>query len=290
VRVIGNCGLSPIGLMKLTAELSAKYSGSKLPAAILEKITAKIDKPRFVFESGACFVAGTLVHTKEGLVPIEKLKIGDLVLSKPENGEGERVYKRVVNTFVHHDKEINEIAYRRNVDGHQWLREGEQLFKVTSTLDHPFWVEGEGWTAANRLTGWAGRSRLQVLDGSPAEVYDSSSIYATDRPGIGWIAVRGKESLGIVWDYDNNQLINGVQDDQGYDWENWPLSEKDEDLYRPFKTTVYNIEVEDYHTYFVGELGVWVHNANCDGVKLRILAKGVRSSYVAIHHNFMLYF
>jgi hypothetical protein len=25
-------------------------------------------------------------------------------------------------------------------------------------------------------------------------------------------------------------------------------------------------------------------------VKLRILAKGVRSSYVAIHHNFMLYF
>jgi hypothetical protein len=26
---------------------------------------------------------------------------------------------------------------------------------------------------------------------------------------------------------------------------------------------VYNIEVEDYHTYFVGEEGVWVHNTNC---------------------------
>ena len=24
--------------------------------------------------------------------------------------------------------------------------------------------------------------------------------------------------------------------------------------------TVYNIEVEGYHTYFVGDLGVWVHN------------------------------
>jgi len=27
--------------------------------------------------------------------------------------------------------------------------------------------------------------------------------------------------------------------------------------------TVYNIEVEGFHTYHVGELGVWVHNANC---------------------------
>ena len=27
---------------------------------------------------------------------------------------------------------------------------------------------------------------------------------------------------------------------------------------------VYNFQVEDYHTYYVGENGVWVHNANAD--------------------------
>ena len=27
--------------------------------------------------------------------------------------------------------------------------------------------------------------------------------------------------------------------------------------------TVYNIEVEGFHTYHVGKLGIWVHNANC---------------------------
>lgn len=27
--------------------------------------------------------------------------------------------------------------------------------------------------------------------------------------------------------------------------------------------TVYNIEVDGFHTYHVGELGTWVHNANC---------------------------
>jgi hypothetical protein len=32
-----------------------------------------------------------------------------------------------------------------------------------------------------------------------------------------------------------------------------------------FCQTVYNLEVEDFHTYYVGELGVWVHNLNCGG-------------------------
>jgi hypothetical protein len=45
---------------------------------------------------------------------------------------------------------------------------------------------------------------------------------------------------------------------------------------------VYNIEVEDYHTYFVGELGVWVHNANCDGVKLRKKGAGLSLSHCHI--------
>ena len=26
---------------------------------------------------------------------------------------------------------------------------------------------------------------------------------------------------------------------------------------------VYNFQVEDFHTYHVGEIGVWVHNASC---------------------------
>lgn len=26
---------------------------------------------------------------------------------------------------------------------------------------------------------------------------------------------------------------------------------------------MYNIEVEDWHTYFVGTTGLWVHNTNC---------------------------
>ena len=32
-------------------------------------------------------------------------------------------------------------------------------------------------------------------------------------------------------------------------------------------TTVYNFQVEDFHTYYVGENGVWVHNLNCKLIK-----------------------
>ena len=32
-------------------------------------------------------------------------------------------------------------------------------------------------------------------------------------------------------------------------------------------TTVYNFQVEDFHTYYVGENGVWVHNSNCKLIK-----------------------
>ena len=42
---------------------------------------------------------------------------------------------------------------------------------------------------------------------------------------------------------------------------NW--NESDNDLITDaYVTTVYNFEVEDYHTYFVSEYGYWVHDAN----------------------------
>lgn len=35
----------------------------------------------------------------------------------------------------------------------------------------------------------------------------------------------------------------------------------DEDQF--YRSDVFYIEVDDFHTYYVGDLGVWVHNANC---------------------------
>lgn len=48
--------------------------------------------------------------------------------------------------------------------------------------------------------------------------------------------------------------MTGIKDcDAGYPLEN-------------YHTAVYNLTIEDYHTYFVGEWGLWVHNACFKGV------------------------
>ena len=56
--------------------------------------------------SMGCFMKGTLVKRLEGWTPIDELKVGDLVMSRPENGIGEAMPKRVVNTFSYEDKEV----------------------------------------------------------------------------------------------------------------------------------------------------------------------------------------
>ena len=47
------------------------------------------------------FVAGTLIHTDKGLVPIQELKVGDMVLSKDESGEGDLVYSKSIYKSPH---------------------------------------------------------------------------------------------------------------------------------------------------------------------------------------------
>jgi hypothetical protein len=65
--------------------------------SLFTKIT-KTDENRKALNDAAGIAAGTLVHTEEGLVPIEKVKVGDWVLSKPENG-GEQAYKGGATDF-----------------------------------------------------------------------------------------------------------------------------------------------------------------------------------------------
>ncbi len=85
----------------LLNELST-YSGNSKYQQIIDTISKWMEF-RPVSGVNGCFIAGTLVHTKTGLVPIEEIKVGDWVLSPPEM-KGDLAYKRVANTFVFEDQ------------------------------------------------------------------------------------------------------------------------------------------------------------------------------------------
>ena len=112
----------------------------------------------------ACFTAGTPVLLADGTSkPIEDIAVGDKVTAyNPDTGKTET--RDVVRTFVHHDVPTYDVT----------LDTGE---KVTTTSEHPFWVEGEGWTPATQLR--AG-DRLRQPDCTSAEV---ASVRPTGQTG-----------------------------------------------------------------------------------------------------------
>jgi len=129
---------------------------------------ADITIPRTILEFGGCFVAGTLVHTPAGLQPIERLQIGDLVLSQPETG-GERDARKIVRTVSFGDKAIWQVSYADS---------SGQTETVHATGNHPFWVEGIGWTAAEFLEPG---QLLQLADGSSATVASAHDTGVLDQ-------------------------------------------------------------------------------------------------------------
>jgi hypothetical protein len=72
--------------------------------------------------------------------------------------------------------------------------------------------------------------------------------------GIGWLPARDLKPGHI--------LINYNPDDPARDGKRWQATvESIEAIDDSYHTTVYNIEVDDFHTYFVNENGIFVHDA-----------------------------
>ena len=86
-----------------------------------------------------CFVAGTPVWTVSGLVDIDKIKVGDLVLSQnPDTGE--LAYKPVLRVTIRPPEQLIKV---RLASPRRTVLEGSG--------GHPLWVSGEGWVLLRKL-------------------------------------------------------------------------------------------------------------------------------------------
>jgi hypothetical protein len=96
----------------------------------------------------SCFAPGTIVWTQLGRRPIEKIKIGDRVLS--QNAEtGEMAYQTVLGTTVRRPGPRIKVGLGSD--------------SITATPGHPFWVNGKNWQLAKLLE--AGQN-LHTLSGA----------------------------------------------------------------------------------------------------------------------------
>jgi hypothetical protein len=83
-----------------------------------------------------CLVAGTPVWTALGVVAVEQLRVGDMVLAQhPETGE--LAYKPVLRTTIRPEGKLVRV-----------LAEGAT---IETSGGHLFWVAGEGWVKARKL-------------------------------------------------------------------------------------------------------------------------------------------
>jgi len=117
-----------------------------------------------------CFAAGTLVLTREGLVPIETIGVGDSVWSRSEHDVGDAAWRQVLAQASTGEMEIYEVR----VVAHDGRRE-----TLRTTQTHPFWVEASGNASSGSFVIAAElvpNDTLRLADGSAAHV---ESVTAT---------------------------------------------------------------------------------------------------------------
>src|SRR4051812_11825828 len=199
-----------------------------------------------------------MVHTRNGPMPIERIEIGDLVMSLPETGENP-AYARVLNTVVHHDKEVILVSFIVNDE--------PESSHLVVTGDHPFWVKGKGWLRADRMSGG---EFIQIQDGREAYVYLAYALFKTNREGSGWTCHPGFEE-GTEVDLRNDGIE--VVSERS-------LNGEDSGVWGFVHQNVYNLEVESPDGFCVGDAAVRVQGehpptiARQRGQILRLKLKG----------------
>lgn len=92
----------------------------------------KNQKEDVVAKNDHCFVAGTMLETPSGVIPIEKIKMGDLVLTRkgfrPVLAGGPT---RIAQTYT--------LKFDNNCE-------------IKCTGNHPIWTENRGWIRADELS------------------------------------------------------------------------------------------------------------------------------------------
>lgn len=144
--------------------------------------------------SGRCFVAGTLVNTSNGYIPIESIKVGDLVLS--ENPFGKLEYKSVEKIYQ------NSSTPKRKM-----IRFVLNNCEIKSTEHHEYrfennWIPGRD--IAGRVMAICSKYGQSILSKQYGKIIDN--WLQGKQPDFNYEACTGQ--IGVFANYDKKEWEN----------------------------------------------------------------------------------
>lgn len=244
------------------------------------------------------FVAGTLVHTEKGLVPIQNIKIGDRVLSKLDD---KLVYKIVENLKESTDKK--EIYLLRYIDNYIAPLEDDffaqtmnlegmlpsRIHAEVLTLNQKIWINEdidneihEGWQSLDKLNG---NEQVQFKDKNIGGIISADSLMQTHIDQVFYLHTDG-DYVPMIVDMRNNELKTYyiahlvlpayknifrksdhsppadyiiIGDLEKYSFLKDVIQYLDNLQFNFAFESVFNIQLEDSSACFIGEKGLWVH-------------------------------
>lgn len=200
-------------------------------------------------------VAGTLIHTKDGLVAIERVQVGDWVLSRSLDERDLLEYKRVVRVASRPGVAVNLVTWRlvKQADGEGWgslVAATDQLFRVAGkwkpvdTLKHTF------------------NGMLHRIDEAKTQVMSSRRLYISGFPDTVWVASNNLNHPGSFFNLATSTYLRDEAKPEftkggwfGVDLGRPAGAPKPADK---FRATVYNIGVEDHGTCLAGAEGILI--------------------------------
>lgn len=217
-------------------------------------------------------VLGTLVHTDKGLIPIQNIKAGDMVLSRPKslNDSNQNGYKRVVNALNIGKKELVRFTYCRDDDFEVHDADTNVLFM---TRNYPIWAEETSgfipvinFEPGAGIGNFEGQTDLTVL--SIETVFgienDGKAYSACAHPSFG---NDDSDEIDMFIDFNREMysidLFNSNFKYVDVKYEEIDSAFKDIAFEafcnnRVISVPVFTLEIEDNGTYFVGDKGLWV--------------------------------
>ena len=218
---------------------AATVAGFKALGSSVRETTALIRS------GAACFTAGTLVLTENGQKAIEDIQAGDKVYATdPETGESG--YKEVLQTFEKETEVVVHVTYEKdNTDS------SEEVENSSADEDADIYSNENCADTTDHVVN------LQSTETTTVNTTLNHRFWTE----AGW------KSAGTLEAGDKLTLADGN------------TATVTNVAYEDTHATVYNFEVEDFHTYYVGTESVLVHNngGNCTKTASALAQGGSKS-------------